>query len=347
MVKIHNQFGDIKTGRQGEAVFQCKYGEQVRRTVQPKSGIVSQAQIDHRNLYRAALDWRKLLSLPNRRYLDGYCIANWVVDGHQIPLPWSRFALKLYLERVHFVLLTKPVAGEEGEEQEFENTTTGDDNYWSIYPGFWPYQTFTPQESHQLTKVMLKMFKAGTPPITRIGIYKADDAHKPTGGELAGKDEDFGDLATSTSGQWRTINIPGLPLLFSNQEYAIRGSTLGGNSTNCAKVRFDSQNPYPRGICGFSTDQGITWNTQSGRDILFREYGIPTGAPPTPGLLHVRHPALSTVVQKRNGVTVKGYDTLSSLDEEYLTKQVGFDVQAGDIIEATTLPGISSKYVVT
>lgn len=63
-------------------------------------------------------------------------------------------------------------------------------------------------------------------------------------------------------------------------------------------------------------------------------------------LLHVRHPALLTVVQKRGEQTIKGYDTLSSLDEEYLTKQVGLDVAKGDIIEVTTLPGISYRYEV-
>ena len=104
MVKITNPLGDVKIGRQGEVVYQRKYGEQMRRMAQPKRAIPSQAQIEHRQLYKAALAWRKSLSRANRIYLDGYCIANWVVDNYKIPLPWSRFALKIYLEKVHFTI---------------------------------------------------------------------------------------------------------------------------------------------------------------------------------------------------------------------------------------------------
>ena len=108
MVKIRNVLGEVKKGVQGEAVYQGKYGQQIRRTRQPKRAIASEKQLEHRQLYREALAWRKALSLANRRYLDGYCIANWVVDDYQIPLPWSRFALKLYLEHVKFDIITTP-----------------------------------------------------------------------------------------------------------------------------------------------------------------------------------------------------------------------------------------------
>ena len=70
MVKIINPLGEVKVGKQGEAVYQRKYGEQIRRTLSPKRAIVSEAQEKHRQLYRDALDWRKLLSPANRRYLE-------------------------------------------------------------------------------------------------------------------------------------------------------------------------------------------------------------------------------------------------------------------------------------
>ncbi|GAI43769.1 unnamed protein product, partial [marine sediment metagenome] len=47
---------------------------------------------------------------------------------------------------------------------------------------------------------------------------------------------------------------------------------------------------------------------------------------------------------KRGELTPNGYDTLSSLDEEYLTTQVGLDVQKGHEIKVTTLPGIEYAY---
>ena len=64
-------------------------------------------------------------------------------------------------------------------------------------------------------------------------------------------------------------------------------------------------------------------------------------------LIHVTHPALLTVVHKRGELLVGKYDTLSSLDDEYLTAQVGLDLEEGDTIQATTLPGIQYSYKAT
>lgn len=64
-------------------------------------------------------------------------------------------------------------------------------------------------------------------------------------------------------------------------------------------------------------------------------------------VIHVRHPALLTVIQKRDGRIVRRYDTLSSLDDRYLTTQVGLDVAPGDLIKATTLPGKEYSFKVT
>lgn len=68
--------------------------------------------------------------------------------------------------------------------------------------------------------------------------------------------------------------------------------------------------------------------------------------PPITKLLHVRHPALLTITHKRNGVIIDQKTNLSSLDDQYLTKQVGLDVEKGDYIEATTVAGILYKHLV-
>lgn len=99
MVKIINDTGDIKVGRQGEAVYQRHYGQQMRRLVNPKSGEVSKTQLTQRNRFREALIWRKSLSRSARIYLEGYAIANGIVDGYHIPLTWDKFALKIALEQ--------------------------------------------------------------------------------------------------------------------------------------------------------------------------------------------------------------------------------------------------------
>ncbi len=182
MVKIDNKFGDIKTGVQGRCVYQRKNGQQIRRMREPKRAIASETQIRHRQLYRAALDWRKTLSLANRRALEGYAIANWIVDDHKIPLPWHRFALKLYLEHVHFTLLSKPTPPLPGPWQKFESYETGDTTVTTIYPPYYQGQTFTPQESHTIDRLDLKWYRQGSPGAPgHIIISHVDANHKPTG----------------------------------------------------------------------------------------------------------------------------------------------------------------------
>jgi len=95
-----------------------------------------------------------------------------------------------------------------------------------------------------------------------------------------------------------------------------------------------------------SGNSGVSWGNMS-RDFNFEVWSedIPE-TKTTEGLLHVSHPALLKIVHKRSGISINGYDTLSSLDEEYLTGQVGLDVIPDDLIEATTLPGIKYSYLV-
>jgi len=341
MVKITNPLGDVKIGRQGEVVYQRKYGEQIRRTASPKRAIPSQRQVQHRQLYKAALGWRSQLSLPNRRYLDGYCIANGIVDSYHIPLPWSRFALKLYLQHVQFVIITKPIAGAEGEEGLYENYTTGDTTQGSAYGVRYLAQTFTPLAAHKITKVILKLWKKGTPGTAIVSIKATDGAGHPTGDDLCSGTTDGNTLPTSAPYEWREISLGAGYNLAANVKYAIQLKAPDGSFNNYVYWRLDSTGTYPRGDYEYSSNSGQSWNTFVGYDLMFEEYGATPGIPPVLGLLHVRHPALLTVVHKRGELTVNGYDTLSSLDEEYLTGQVGLDIELGDFIEATTLPGIS------
>lgn len=104
MVKINNLAGDVKIGRQGEVVYQRKYGQQIRSLASQKRAIVSTAQEKHRQVYRDALTWRKGLSRQNRIYLEGYCIASGIIDRYGVPHAWHRFALRIYLENVQFIL---------------------------------------------------------------------------------------------------------------------------------------------------------------------------------------------------------------------------------------------------
>jgi len=344
MVKIINTFGDVKVGKQGEAVYQRKYGQQIRRTVSPKRALPSQSQIAHRQLYRAALTWRSQLSLANRRYLDGYCISNRVVDGYHIPLPWSRFALKLYLQAIKFDMRDFETGGEEGSYGKFEYFDVGTNAAPRVYIDRWYAQTFTPQVSHQLEKVLIYGKKEGTPTQDFImDITATDGTGKPVGAPLVSKS--LPPSSFPASYQWVEFVFPTMITLDKDTKYAIVGRTLADFS-NSYTWRETTTGSYPGGEGWQSQTQGATWILVSGgaADFYFQEWGYIPATYFKRATIHVRHPSLLTIVHKRGGLLVNGYDNLSSLDEEYLTGQVGVDVDAGDDIEATTLPGITASY---
>ncbi len=346
MVKITNLLGDVKIGKQGEVVYQRKYGEQIRGTASPKRAIPSQAQINHRQLYRAALTWRKSLSLANRRYLEGYCIANWVVDGYKVPLPWHRFALKLYLQRVHFVpfLVTTEVVGEEKVDQGY---TTGDGTAFSISDTGWIVQTFTPSVTCQITKVRLKLYRNAITGDQTIKITTTDVDGYPTETVLCSMLYNTEPITQTSPGEWYEFTFDEPATLTKDTVYAIFIQGIPGAPNPRVYWRDDGTAPeYYRGCVYRSIDLGVSWTRYLYDDLMFQTFMLMPGKKLTYGTLHVRHPALLTVVQKRGELTVRGYDNLSSLDEEYLTGQVGLDVEAGDVIEVTTLPGIKYTYQV-
>ncbi|MBA7543136.1 hypothetical protein ES705_35463 [subsurface metagenome] len=344
MVKITNRLGDVKIGKQGEVVYQRKYGQQIRRAVSPKRAIPSQGQIAHRQLYRDALTWRSQLSLANRRYLDDYCISNRVVDSYHIPLPWSRFALKLYLQAIRFKMLDFETGGEAGSYGKFEYFDVGGNTAGSCYQNFWQAQTFTPQVSHQLEKIIIYARKALNPTQDFTLEIRATDAqHKPTGAALVSKS--LPPSSFTTSNQWIAFIFPTMINLDKDTEYAIVCHSLT-DFNNRYEWRANNNGGYPRGQFWRSTTSGSSWDDMGGAvwDFYFQEWGYIPATYFKRATIHVKHPALLTIVHKRGELLVNGYDNLSSLDGEYLTGQVGVDVEGGDDIEATTLPGITASY---
>ncbi len=344
MVKITNPLGEVKIGRQGEVVYQRKYGEQIRRQASPKRAMASEAQIAHRQLYRDALAWRSQLSLANRRYLGRYCYANRVVDNYQIPLPWSRFALKLYLEHIHFIpdLTVKqepPLPAEKKESHEgsrLADASIGLNNWWT--------QTFDASQSYKIDSVKLLLYRVGNPHEVTIGIRLTDGEGKPTGGDLTSGTTNGNTLTTSNTGEWREIELTPYQL-DEGVRYAIVARAPGAATTNSLRWIMTRDLPrYQYGQMYYSGDSGGTWGFQN-YDANFEVWSAEQeGEYTKEGILHIRHPALLTIVHKREGATINEYDTLSSLDDEYLTGQVGVDVIGGDEIEATTIAEKTYKY---
>lgn len=98
MVLITNTTGDIKRGRQGEAVYQLHYGKQMRRVRREKRGEISKVQKNRRVLFRQALDWRKGLNRHDRLVLEQYAYQGGFRDSEGVTLTWDRMALKIALE---------------------------------------------------------------------------------------------------------------------------------------------------------------------------------------------------------------------------------------------------------
>jgi len=346
MVKITNLAGDVKIGRQGEVVYQRKYGEQIRRGVSPKRAIASKAQIAHRQLYRDALDWRHELSLPNRRYLERYTYANGVVDSYHNPLGWSKFALKLYLEKVKFEaeLETEETPPVEGEKKDASEA----DYYGFVNVGktYRMIQSFIPLETYKLGRVVLCICKYGDPGTARVSIRYCDTDIRPVGTDLAYADFNANELSHVTPYIWKEIELDGLTLE-EGVRYCVHLSAQGAGTGQYVRwSRTQYNTPYPRGRIAYTGADWDVW-TDLNVDSRFIIYSAgEAGTKYRAGTLHVKHPALSIVVHKRGEAIVQAYEGLSSLDEEYLTGQVGLDVEADDFIEATTLPGVKYSYLV-
>jgi len=98
MVRIQNKFGDLKTGKQGEAVYQRHYGRQMRRVRREKRGDISKVQRQRRALFKQALDWRAGLSRHDKLVLEQAAYHFHYRDSEGVIITWDRMALKIALE---------------------------------------------------------------------------------------------------------------------------------------------------------------------------------------------------------------------------------------------------------
>jgi len=346
MVKIVNELGDVKAGKQGQAVYQRRYGQQIRRTLQPKRAISSERQLEHRQLYRDALTWRKSLSLSERRFLEGYAISKRVIDSYGLPLPWHRFALKLYLEHVHFELIEKPGPGQEGGQALFENYDEGMDDFRQIGNNRFAAQTFTPAIGHNINKVGMRLGKTANTHTAYISIKDTDGEGHPTGDDLTVCSFTMSELPTTMDPPFFEIVLETEYPLLPGHKYAMV-VRVPGSGELILWVRMNTATAaYPGGCYEYSDDFGDSWISYPERDVAFREYGAGALEEGTPGLLAIRHPALATIIQKRDSLIVAQWASLSSLTEEYLTRRIEASILTGDTIKATTVAGRDFTYQV-
>jgi len=153
-----------------------------------------------------------------------------------------------------------------GKQEEWQGPGGGQDVAYDIR---WRAQTFTPVASHQLTKVVLKLQKVGSPGDITVVIKGTTDG-EPSGGNLASYVFD-GNAVLTSSMAW--YDIPLSCTLYQGQTYAIIIKALNGSSGQQVQIDVDQTGGYTVGERVYSQNSGSTWTKVPGEDWLFEEWG--------------------------------------------------------------------------
>ena len=163
--------------------------------------------------------------------------------------------------------------------RKYQFYSSGDDGNRDVYGANWRGQTFTPEITHIVSKVKLKLFRVGTPGLITV-VIKATSYEKPTGGDLCKGTLSGDDITDDTGGEWLEISLGDGQQLVKGTQYAIIIKALNGDAGNYVSIRADvAESTYAGGTdCG-TTDSGADWDTYSATDLMFEEWGV---GPPSP-----------------------------------------------------------------
>lgn len=166
--------------------------------------------------------------------------------------------------------LVLPVIAQTEEIYEYNNKF---DLFESTYGTNWVAQTFTPQASHTLTKVVLYAKKVREPLGGIIVSIKATDTdRKPTGEDLISKNILEFDISTE-EGEIEIV-FDGKIILEAGTKYAIVIRVPNPDMpTDCIDIFYQDENVYSRGSSVFSGDSGVTWELEPTFDFWFEEWG--------------------------------------------------------------------------
>jgi hypothetical protein len=153
---------------------------------------------------------------------------------------------------------------------QFQNYTVNDDGAEDDHPNDWEAQTFTTAVAHNLHYVKLKLYRSGTPGNVTVAIKATDGLGHPTGPDLAVGAMNGNTLTTSSSGEWVIIWMVTPVALAAATKYAI----IVEANANTVYWRRDGTVPaYAGGNREYSTDNGVSWNTDNTKDFMFEEWG--------------------------------------------------------------------------
>lgn len=105
MVRVTNIFGDVTTGRSGEAVYQRKYGRGMRRVYKEVKPSSSSAQLDQQSHFKDTIAWIKTLNYQQKEAVREYCRVNKIGNREGDPIHWYNFLKNLGLKKPVFKIL--------------------------------------------------------------------------------------------------------------------------------------------------------------------------------------------------------------------------------------------------
>ena len=159
----------------------------------------------------------------------------------------------------------------------FEYYNAGDNDVNSVVDPKWQAQTFTPQITHTITKVRVKIYRLGLPGTVSVGIRATDVEGKPSGIDLVSGTIDGDTFTEDSAGAWYDIGLGDGTTLSSGVKYAI---VLGNSASGWARWMVDTNSNYEGGTSLTSLDSGNTWVFCDGGsgiggnyDTLFEEWG--------------------------------------------------------------------------
>jgi len=142
MVKIRNIYGDEYKGKQKHAVYQKKYGKQIRRLKEEHKANRAPAQLEQQRRFKIGISWYKSLSYFEKEGLKLF------LNEQGINLTPQQYAIKTALDRgkVTKIVLGEQVIGEGAVEG------------WDVEG--WPYRqeiTITNNTASDLTNYQVKL----------------------------------------------------------------------------------------------------------------------------------------------------------------------------------------------
>lgn len=157
-------------------------------------------------------------------------------------------------------------------DTKYESYATGEDGQVFIHTGDRKIcQTFKPSVTHILTKVVLKVFREGSPGDVVVAIKGTTDG-KPSGIDLDSATLSANGWNTAPP-TWKTFTMSGGITLTAGVTYAIVMSCAAADASNQPNWRGDmTSGGYLDGSVGAAND-GTTWTMFTDDDTYFEEWG--------------------------------------------------------------------------